>query len=172
MLNQPSSLLFTAVRKHFLMPLRSLYLCIRLLLLAIYIMLEVPWRPCVLAELNSVSWNGEKIVGCISTWSLQSNNIYLGSSVLQAERTQKKGGMVMCANVLVILIFIMIVLLILKEIIFWHTYLSHSTGNAAVRLNSAIRFADLKMVLLPIFIMAGPATVFRVGHNFFASLQM
>ncbi|OEL23033.1 Syntaxin-43 [Dichanthelium oligosanthes] len=36
----------------------------------------------------------------------------------QAERTQKKGGMVMCATVLVILIFIMIVLLILKKIIF------------------------------------------------------
>ncbi|PWZ32057.1 Syntaxin-43 [Zea mays] len=36
----------------------------------------------------------------------------------KAERTQKKGGMVMCATVLVILIFIMIVLLILKEIIF------------------------------------------------------
>lgn len=38
---------------------------------------------------------------------------------LQAERTQKKGGMVMCATVLVILCFIMIVLLILKEILFW-----------------------------------------------------
>lgn len=36
----------------------------------------------------------------------------------KAERTQKKGGMVMCATVLVILIFIMIVLLILKNIIF------------------------------------------------------
>ncbi|WVZ61460.1 hypothetical protein U9M48_011328 [Paspalum notatum var. saurae] len=36
----------------------------------------------------------------------------------KAERTQKKGGMVMCATVLVILIFIMIVLLILKKIIF------------------------------------------------------
>ncbi|XP_022770860.1 syntaxin-41-like isoform X2 [Durio zibethinus] len=34
----------------------------------------------------------------------------------KAERTQKKGGMVMCATVLVILCFIMIVLLILKEI--------------------------------------------------------
>ncbi|PWZ20747.1 hypothetical protein Zm00014a_037192 [Zea mays] len=34
----------------------------------------------------------------------------------KAERTQKKGGMVMCATVLVILIFIMIVLLILKTI--------------------------------------------------------
>ncbi|KAK1603919.1 hypothetical protein QYE76_027592 [Lolium multiflorum] len=36
----------------------------------------------------------------------------------KAERTQKKGGMVMCATVLVILIFIMIVLLILKKILF------------------------------------------------------
>ncbi|CAD6240375.1 unnamed protein product [Miscanthus lutarioriparius] len=36
----------------------------------------------------------------------------------KAERTQQKGGMVMCATVLVILIFIMIVLLILKKIIF------------------------------------------------------
>lgn len=36
----------------------------------------------------------------------------------KAERTQKKGGMVMCATVLVILCFIMIVLLILKEILF------------------------------------------------------
>ncbi|GMJ09205.1 syntaxin of plants 41 [Hibiscus trionum] len=34
----------------------------------------------------------------------------------KAERTQKKGGMVMCATVLVILCFIMIVLLILKEL--------------------------------------------------------
>ncbi|KAM0882732.1 hypothetical protein ACQ4PT_032105 [Festuca glaucescens] len=36
----------------------------------------------------------------------------------KAERTQKKGGMVMCATVLVILIFIMIILLILKKILF------------------------------------------------------
>ncbi|XVF72689.1 hypothetical protein PTKIN_Ptkin12aG0140300 [Pterospermum kingtungense] len=35
----------------------------------------------------------------------------------KAEQTQKKGGMVMCATVLVILCFIMIVLLILKEIL-------------------------------------------------------
>ncbi|THU54148.1 hypothetical protein C4D60_Mb10t21970 [Musa balbisiana] len=35
----------------------------------------------------------------------------------QAERTQRKGGMVMCATVLVILIFIMLVLLILKTIL-------------------------------------------------------
>ncbi|KAH9689592.1 Syntaxin-43 [Citrus sinensis] len=35
-----------------------------------------------------------------------------------AERTQKKGGMVMCATVLVIMCFVMLVLLILKEIIF------------------------------------------------------
>ncbi|XP_007051030.2 PREDICTED: syntaxin-42 isoform X1 [Theobroma cacao] len=34
----------------------------------------------------------------------------------KAERTQKKGGMVMCATVLVILCFIMIVLLVLKEL--------------------------------------------------------
>ncbi|XP_021280493.1 syntaxin-42-like isoform X1 [Herrania umbratica] len=34
----------------------------------------------------------------------------------KAEQTQKKGGMVMCATVLVILCFIMIVLLILKEL--------------------------------------------------------
>ncbi|KAJ3681623.1 hypothetical protein LUZ60_014196 [Juncus effusus] len=36
----------------------------------------------------------------------------------KAERTQKKGGMVMCATVLVIMCLVMIVLLILKEIIF------------------------------------------------------
>ncbi|KAJ8899095.1 hypothetical protein K2173_010248 [Erythroxylum novogranatense] len=36
----------------------------------------------------------------------------------KAERTQKKGGMVMCATVLVIMCFIMIVLLILKELLF------------------------------------------------------
>ncbi|KFK37979.1 hypothetical protein AALP_AA3G054500 [Arabis alpina] len=36
----------------------------------------------------------------------------------KAERTQRNGGMVMCASVLVILCFIMIVLLILKEILF------------------------------------------------------
>lgn len=35
---------------------------------------------------------------------------------LQAERTQKKGGMVKCATVLVIMCFIMLVLLMLKEI--------------------------------------------------------
>ncbi|KAF6153073.1 hypothetical protein GIB67_034795, partial [Kingdonia uniflora] len=36
---------------------------------------------------------------------------------LQAERTQRKGGMVMCVMVLVIMCFVMLVLLILKEII-------------------------------------------------------
>lgn len=36
----------------------------------------------------------------------------------KAERTQKKGGMVMCATVLVIMCFVMLVLLILKAIIF------------------------------------------------------
>ncbi|XP_027350952.1 syntaxin-43-like isoform X5 [Abrus precatorius] len=36
----------------------------------------------------------------------------------KAERTQKKGGMVMCATVLVIMCVVMIVLLIFKEIIF------------------------------------------------------
>ena len=36
---------------------------------------------------------------------------------LQAERTQKKGGMVMCATVLVIMCFIMLVLLILKAMV-------------------------------------------------------
>ncbi|KAL2345455.1 hypothetical protein Fmac_006740 [Flemingia macrophylla] len=36
----------------------------------------------------------------------------------KAERTQKKGGMVMCATSLVIMCFIMLVLLIFKEIIF------------------------------------------------------
>ncbi|KAF3454571.1 hypothetical protein FNV43_RR05019 [Rhamnella rubrinervis] len=35
----------------------------------------------------------------------------------KAERTQKKGGMVMCATVLIIMCFVMLVLLILKEII-------------------------------------------------------
>ncbi|WCJ22273.1 syntaxin of plants 42 [Euphorbia peplus] len=36
----------------------------------------------------------------------------------KAERSQNKGGMVMCATVLVIMCFVMLVLLILKEIIF------------------------------------------------------
>ncbi|KAK1430030.1 hypothetical protein QVD17_12490 [Tagetes erecta] len=36
----------------------------------------------------------------------------------KAERSQKRGGMVMCATVLVIMCFVMLVLLILKEIIF------------------------------------------------------
>lgn len=35
----------------------------------------------------------------------------------KAERTQKKGGMVMCASVLLIMCFVMLVLLIIKEII-------------------------------------------------------
>ncbi|XP_039048788.1 syntaxin-41-like [Hibiscus syriacus] len=36
----------------------------------------------------------------------------------KAERTQKQGGMVMCASVLVVMCFVMLVLLILKEIFF------------------------------------------------------
>ncbi|KAI3755029.1 hypothetical protein L1987_54822 [Smallanthus sonchifolius] len=36
----------------------------------------------------------------------------------KAERSQKRGGMVMCASVLVIMCFVMLVLLILKEILF------------------------------------------------------
>lgn len=36
----------------------------------------------------------------------------------RAERTQRKGGMVMCATILVIMCFIMLVLLILKSILF------------------------------------------------------
>ncbi|KAB2630236.1 syntaxin-43-like [Pyrus ussuriensis x Pyrus communis] len=36
----------------------------------------------------------------------------------KAERTQKQGGMVMCASILVIMCFVMLVLLILKEIFF------------------------------------------------------
>ncbi|WRX23250.1 Target SNARE coiled-coil homology domain - like 6 [Theobroma cacao] len=36
----------------------------------------------------------------------------------KAERTQKQGGMVMCATVLVIMCFVMLALLILKEILF------------------------------------------------------
>ncbi|XP_038716758.1 syntaxin-43-like isoform X2 [Tripterygium wilfordii] len=36
----------------------------------------------------------------------------------KAERTQKKGGMVMCVTVLIIMCFVMLVLLILKEILF------------------------------------------------------
>lgn len=36
----------------------------------------------------------------------------------KAERTQKKGGMVMCATVLIIMCFVMLVLLILKTILF------------------------------------------------------
>lgn len=36
----------------------------------------------------------------------------------QAERTQRKGGMVMCASVLVIMCLVMLVLLVLKTILF------------------------------------------------------
>lgn len=36
----------------------------------------------------------------------------------KAERSQKRGGMIMCATVLVIMCFVMLVLLILKEILF------------------------------------------------------
>ncbi|KAJ0525127.1 putative target SNARE coiled-coil domain-containing protein [Helianthus annuus] len=36
----------------------------------------------------------------------------------KAERSQKKGGMIMCASILVIMCFVMLVLLILKEILF------------------------------------------------------
>ncbi|GAA0164452.1 SNARE protein [Lithospermum erythrorhizon] len=36
----------------------------------------------------------------------------------KAERSQKQGGMVMCATTLIIMCFVMLVLLILKEIIF------------------------------------------------------
>ncbi|KAL5565936.1 hypothetical protein UlMin_029100 [Ulmus minor] len=36
----------------------------------------------------------------------------------KAERTQKQGGMVMCATVLIIMCFVMLVLLIIKEILF------------------------------------------------------
>lgn len=46
-------------------------------------------------------------------------NVMLGLIGLQAERSQKQGGMVMCATALVIMCFIMLVLLILKEILFW-----------------------------------------------------
>jgi len=42
--------------------------------------------------------------------------------VLQAERNQNKGGMVMCATVLVIMCFIMLTLLILKESLLWSNY--------------------------------------------------
>ena len=49
-------------------------------------------------------------------FGVMNKTIMLHILELQAERTQKKGGMVMCATVLVILCFIMIVLLILKEI--------------------------------------------------------
>ena len=47
---------------------------------------------------------------------------------LQAERTQKKGGMVMCATVLVIMCFIMLVLLILKAMVLWSATQSVHTG--------------------------------------------
>ncbi|TYI00335.1 hypothetical protein ES332_A11G127100v1 [Gossypium tomentosum] len=45
---------------------------------------------------------------CVTKWRVPKT---------QAERTQKEGGMMMCATVLVILCFIMIVLLILKELL-------------------------------------------------------
>jgi len=45
--------------------------------------------------------------------------LYCMDLALQAERTQKRGGMVMCATVLVIMCFIMLVLLVLKTIVFW-----------------------------------------------------
>lgn len=44
---------------------------------------------------------------------------------MQAERTQKKGGMVMCATVLLIMCFVMLVLLIIKEIILWYMVIFH-----------------------------------------------
>ncbi len=44
------------------------------------------------------------------------SNVILCALCLQAERTQKKGGMVMCATTLIIMCFVMLVLLILKEI--------------------------------------------------------
>jgi TRAP-type uncharacterized transport system fused permease subunit len=44
---------------------------------------------------------------------------------MQAERTQKKGGMVMCASVLLIMCFVMLVLLIIKEIILWPVVIFH-----------------------------------------------
>ena len=47
---------------------------------------------------------------------------------LQAERTQKKGGMVMCATVLLIMCFIMLVLLVLKAILLWSATHSIHTG--------------------------------------------
>ncbi|XP_047174556.1 syntaxin-43-like [Vigna umbellata] len=48
-----------------------------------------------------------------------STSVEEGLKQLQkAERTQKKGGMIMCATSLVIMCFIMLVLLILKEILF------------------------------------------------------
>ncbi|KAG4916662.1 hypothetical protein JHK87_054219 [Glycine soja] len=48
-----------------------------------------------------------------------STSVEEGLKQLQkAERTQKKGGMVMCATTLVIMCFVMLVLLILKEILF------------------------------------------------------
>lgn len=44
------------------------------------------------------------------------SNAMLGALGLQADRTQKQGGMVMCATALIIMCFVMLVLLILKEI--------------------------------------------------------
>jgi hypothetical protein len=44
---------------------------------------------------------------------------------MQAERTQKKGGMVMCASVLLIMCFVMLVLLVIKEIILWPVVIFH-----------------------------------------------
>ena len=55
---------------------------------------------------------------------------------MQAERTQKKGGMVMCATVLVILIFILIILLVLKKILFWLSPLFLRSSTNAFQVNA------------------------------------
>lgn len=45
-----------------------------------------------------------------------SPSFFVGMVDLQAERTQKHGGIVKCATILIIMCFVMLVLLVLKEI--------------------------------------------------------
>lgn len=46
------------------------------------------------------------------------NFVFVNEPELQAEKNQKQGGMVMCATTLLIMCFVMLILLILKEIVF------------------------------------------------------
>lgn len=74
-------------------------------------MCNIKFLQCCFPLSLSLSWKHCSIA------HTQSN--FLGVLHLQAERSQKQGGMVMCVTVLVLMCFIMLVLLVLKEIFFW-----------------------------------------------------